>query len=329
MLLLPAAVRVQRANMKMPWFTIVLLLLVLNTSPEARSSAGNSSAQAVPTLYHFSSPDSRTVVPFELHQDLIFFQVQIAGSSDPLWFTLDTGAGSSYLDSGVAKRLGLHTSGSGKVQGAGAGEVPVNFVESVTFELPGLTSSGHRVNTTDLSVLQGRHLDGFLGYDFISRYVITLDYAAGQMTIAEPATFSYSGSGESFPIKFRGPWPYIEATVAVSGVKPETSEFFVDSGSSDAVDDPAILKSTGPVRKVQTGVGLGQPGEGVIGRTLYLQLGSYRLDAPTDACCSSVPDHERMIGTEVLRRFTVILDYAHSRLILQPNTHFKETFPDA
>ena len=113
------------------------------------------------------------------------------------------------------------------------------------------------------------------------------------------------------------------------GVEPQTEEYFVDSESGDAVDDPAIRKTTGPVRKVQTGVGLGQPGEGVIGRTLYLQLGSYRLDAPTDACCSSVPDHKRMIGTEVLKRFTVILDYTHSRMILEPNIHFKETFPDA
>jgi hypothetical protein len=315
--------------MKIQWFTIVLLLPVMNTICRAQSYAGKSPAQAAPALYHFSSSDHRTVMPFELHGNLIFFQLQIEGSSEHLWFTLDTGAGSAYLDSGVAARLGLQTSGSGKVQGAGAGEVPVNFVESVTFELPGLTSSGHRVNTTDLSGLPGHRIDGFLGYDFISRYVIALDYAAGQMTITEPDTFSYSGAGESFPIKFRGPWPYIEGTVAVPGVKPETGEFFVDSGSGDAVDDPAILKTTGPVRKVQTGVGLGQPGEGVIGRTLYLQLGSYRLEAPTDACCSSVPDHKRMIGTEVLRRFTVILDYAHGRMILEPNIHFKDPFPDA
>jgi hypothetical protein len=78
------------------------------------------------------------------------------------------------------------------------------FVESVTFELPGLTSSGHRVNATDLSGLPGDHIEGLLGYDFIRRYVITLDYAAGQMTIAEPATFTCSGAGESFPIRFRG-----------------------------------------------------------------------------------------------------------------------------
>jgi Aspartyl protease len=317
----------REANVKMQFLAIVLVLLATNC--RAQSSAAKSPTPSEPALYHFSASDHRAVIPFEMHNNLIFFPLQIAGSSEHLWFTLDTGAGSTYLDSAVAKRLALQTSGSGEVQGAGAGEVTVKFVESLTFELPGLTSSGHRVNTTDLSGLQGHRIDGILGSDFIGRFVITLDYAAGQMTIAEPAAFSYSGAGQSFPIKFRGPWPYIEGTVAVPGVEPESGEFFVDSGSGDAVDDPAILKTTGAVRKVQTGVGLGAAGEGVIGRALYLQLGSYRLEGPTDACCSSVPDHKRMIGTEVLRRFTLILDYPHARMILEPNIHFKDPFPDA
>jgi hypothetical protein len=54
------------------------------------------------------------------------------------------------------------------------------------------------------------------------------------------------------------------------------------------VDDPTILKTTAHVRKVKTGVGLGQPGEGVLGRASYLQLGSFRLDAPTAACWDSL-----------------------------------------
>jgi Aspartyl protease len=302
-------------------------LMIVHSKPP--SSTATASAQQESALDHFSSPDHRAVIPFELHQNLIFFQLQISGSKEPLWFSLDTGSGSEYLDSGTAQRLGLHTSGSGTVQGAGAGDVPVSFMESVTFELPGLTSGGHHVNTTDLSGLEGHHMDGLLGYDFIRHYVITLDYAAGKMTIAEPSAFSYAGSGAVFPIKFRGGWPYIEGTVAVEGVKPESGEFLVDSGSGDAVDDPAIRNTTAPVRKVTTGVGLGAPGDGIIGRASYLQLGSFRLVGPTAACCSSNPDHIRMIGGEVLRRFTVILDYTRNRIILEPNSHFNEPFPDA
>lgn len=131
------------------------------------------------------------------------------------------------------------------------------------------------------------------------------------MTIVEPTVFSYSGPGGVFPIQFRG------------------KEFLVDSGSGDAVDAPTILKTTGPVRKIKTGVGLGQPGEGVLGRALYFQLGSFRMNGPITSCCSGNPDDLRKIGTEVLRRFTVILAYSHSRMIVEPNSHFKEVFPDA
>src|SRR5258708_10611538 len=300
--------------MKIRRLVVTVLLLLTTSALKAQTSSGEGSKQAAPALYQFSSGDKSIVVPFELNSDGIFFQLQIAGSSERLWFSLDTGSGSSYLDSGVAKRLGLHGSESGAVHGAGTSAVPVKFIESVRFELPGVTSFGHRINTTDLTGLQLHHsIDGLLGYDFISRFVIILDYAAEKMTIAEPSAFSYSGSGGIFPIRFRGKWPYIEGTILVPGTKPETGEFLVDSGSGDAVDDPAILKTTGPVRKVRTGVGLGQPGEGVIGRASYLQLRPFRLNSPLAACCSGNPDDRRKIGTEVLRRFTVILDYTRNR----------------
>ena len=312
--------------MKIRCFPIALLLLVTCVCLKAQALA----AVSAPAPYKFSSARKRIVVPFELSQDGIFFRLQIAGSSEPLWFSLDTGSGSSYLDSKVAKRLGLKTAGSGTVHGAGSGAVAVSFIEGVTFELPGLISSEHRVNTTDLSGLQDHHpMDGFLEHDFISRYVITVDYAGKKMTITEAMGYSYAGRGEIFPIQFKGKWPYIEGTIAVPGVKPSKEQFLVDSGSGDAVDDPAILKTTGPVRKIKTGVGLGQAGEGVLGRALYLQLGPYRLDGPISSCCSGNPDDMHKIGTEVLRRFTLILDYTRDRMILEPNSHFKESFPNA
>ena len=45
------------------------------------------------------------------------------------------------MDVQVAKKLGLKTVRSGTVHGAGAGDVPVEYVDSVTFELTGLQCS--------------------------------------------------------------------------------------------------------------------------------------------------------------------------------------------
>jgi hypothetical protein len=128
------------------------------------------------SAYHFTSGCS-AVVPFEVTKNIIFSQIHVQGSSRALWFNLDSGASSSYMDTEVAKSLGLRTVGSGTVNGAGFGDVPVEYVDSVTFELPGLESGGHRINTTDFKSLNeqfGRAEDGLLGYDFLSRYVVVL-----------------------------------------------------------------------------------------------------------------------------------------------------------
>ena len=291
-------------------------------------SCRHAEKQGSAPAYHFVS-DGRAVVPFELTKNVMFFQIHVKGSSQMLWFNLDSGAGSSYMDAQVAKKLGLQTVGSGTVHGAGAGDVPVEYVDSVTFELPGLESANHRLKVTDFKALNeqfGRAEDGLLGYDFLSRYAVVVDYAQQRMTIYDPANFKYTGSGTAFPVHFRDGWPYVNATIKVKGLDAQSGEFLVDSGSGDAVDHPAILKSTGPLRKTRTGVGFGRPGEGALGKAEYFELGRYRLLTPITACCSDNPDDQQKIGGEVLRRFTVIFDYLNQRIILEPNRNFAEPF---
>ena len=275
---------------------------------------------------------SQVVVPIEVTKNVAFFNIRLKGHGDPLWFSLDSGSGSNYIDAKIAVQFGLQPSGSGMVHGAGSGEVPVRFIDCVTLSFPGLKVKNCKFKSTDLSSVSkqfGRAENGFLGYDFLSRYVVAVDYAAGKMTIYEPAAFQYRGEGETLRLHFRHGWPYVHGVIKVNGFAAQEREFLVDSGSGDAIDDPAIKQSSGPLRKIKTGVGLGTPTEGVLGRAEYLQLGRYLLDAPITSCCSANPDDLSKIGGEVLRRFTVIFDYPHQRIILVPNGHFSEPFPNA
>jgi Aspartyl protease len=288
--------------------------------------------ESAPTPYEFSSSAGAITAPFELTKNCIFLAVHVKGSARLLWFALDSGSGSTYMDAGIARSLELQANGTGTVHGAGAGEVPIQNLQSVTFELSGLEASVHSMKVTDLKGLDqqyGREIDGFFGHDFLDRYVIAVDYNGRQITIYDPSRFRYAGTGQSMTIHFRHNWPYVDGTIKVKGLAPQEAEFLVDSGSGDAVDDPAILKSKARLRKVQTGVGLGTAIEGALGRAEYLALGKYRLSGPITSCCSANPDDQHKIGGEVLRRFTVIFDYPHSRIILEPNRHFHEPFPDA
>ena len=80
---------------------------------------------------------------------------------------------------------------------------------------------------------------------------------------------------------------------------------------------------------MKTGVGLGQPGEGMLGRAFIFTAWILSHGRTNRLLLFGQSRRLRKIGTEVLRRFTVVLDYPHNRIILEPNSHFKENFPDA
>jgi hypothetical protein len=257
------------------------------------------------------------------------FEVSVGDSPRKLRFELDTGAAKTYLDAKVAAELGLEPTGSTVVHGSGREPFRVDQVAHVALHVGALVSPDHTINLTDLSGLAD-HLDGFLGADFIARYVITIDYDRNRLSIAAPDGFAYQGSGAVLPIELRNGQAWVEGSVHVPGGAAETSRFLVDTGSGDAVDAPAIRRSTGAVRHITTGVGLGEgTAEGVIGHADYFQLGPFRLDGALTACCAPNPDLSHMIGGEVLSRFTIVLDYPRGRIILERGARFAEPFPDA
>jgi len=264
-----------------------------------------------------------TSFSFNLHGDGIFFSAHINGSPTPITFKLDTGAGSSYLDTRTAQTLGLTIGGSGTIHGAGAGAVAVQYVDNVQIDLPGVTTWHPQVKTLDFGNSEEK---GLLGFDFIRQFVICIDYDAHSLTLLDPDDFSYTGSGEGLPIRFQNGWPLIPGTIKVAGVPPQNDFFLVDSASGDDVDHPIIQRSKGKLTPINTGNGYGKPVPGVIGRVETFQLGKYTLRNARSACCGGNEDIKGMLGTGILRRFKVTLDYAHSRIILEPGKDYSQPF---
>ena len=255
----------------------------------------------------------------------------IEGTRRPLWFTIDTGSSYTFLDEGVANELGLKPAGTSSVHGAGGGEVSVKLLENVAFRMPGLVASGFGVRLTNLQGLGFSHrIDGFFGYDLLAKLVVTSDVDRRRITFTDPSAFRYEGSGAILPLRFggkRGRWIYIRGTVKVPGNPAEESEFFVDSGSQDAVDTPLLRKSTGPLREITTGQGLGASGPaGVTGQVEWLRLGPFEIRNAPSACCGTLEGTERMIGQAVLGRFRATFDYERKRLILEPGRRLSEPF---
>jgi len=266
---------------------------------------------------------SLTTIPFELYGNLIYLKVNVNGSK-PLWFDLDSGASGCVIDQRLAKQLRIKTEGKAAGTGAGKGTYDIIFAKNVTYDISGIKLKVENSYVIDLSsniTIMGRPLDGIIGYDFFARYVVLIDYDAGVLRLYDPQTFNYSGSGEIVPLTLKKKTPYITGKLKVAGREAADREFLIDTGSADAVDDDLIAESTAPKLEIIAGVGLGQEFRSTLGGIEWLQLGKLSVEK-----AFGVSGGRALLGGEVLRRFTVILDYSRGRMILEPNRYYKNGF---
>jgi len=319
--------------------TVLLLLLGLGVKPQTsagnlqqrseQAAASNEAPRSFVTVRYASGSEIR--LPVLITENGILFQAKVNDSPDPLYFTIDSGAAATYFDTGTAKRLGMIPSGEGNVQGAGEGAVKVQHLKNVRFELPGLTTVHPEINTTDLSGLEkegwGHPIGGFFGYDFIRQFVMTIDYDNALLTLSDPGTFKYHGSGGIIPIQFLTRQPYIPGIIKVPGVPATKAMFLVDSTSSDGANHQLIRKSTGPLRHTRGGIGLGQASETVAGRLDYFKIGKFIIRGAPSLPFRDEGETTGQIGSAILNRFKVTFNYSKGQLILETGKKYGQSFP--
>ena len=287
-----------------------------------------------PKDYRFASGRSALRIPIEEDNGHIFLSGRI-NNSGPLWFALDTAASRSLIDGGFAQSLGLKLLGDQQITGAG-GSVQGSYAREVSLRLLGVELRSQTLSTLPLDFLvqlEGRKIPVILGYDLFSRFVVEIDYAAKYISLFDPQSFRYRGSGEIIPITLHNNQPYLRAKLVLPGRAPIEGEYVVDTGSSNSLmlakafaAEQNVLASVG---KTVQGRARGVGGETplVVGRVAALQLGRFTIGNPV----TFFPDGEIVapgkagnIGGKILRRFRVIFDYSRQRIILERNEHFSE-----
>jgi hypothetical protein len=266
------------------------------------------------------TPATPLSIPFELVSNTILIRVGINGFA-PTWFVLDSGASACVVDSALARKLGLKAEGEKQGTGAGKGTVKFSFLKALTYNLPGMDVPIDESYVIDLSgqpALLGRDIGGILGYSFLARYVVDVNFDARVLTIYRPE--QYQATGQGIPFRLVKHTPYIHVKVAVAGRPPVDLEVLVDSGSQDAIDVDALGESPERI-EIIGGVGLGQEFRTVLARADSVQVGSFVLPHPFGATGGV-----NLIGNEILRRFHLAFDYAHERIFLSPGLHFSDPF---
>lgn len=283
--------------------------------------------------YRFLSGKNSVEIPFVLNSNHIHIPVVI-GEAKPLNFLLDSGAGMPILDTEAAKDLGLETVGKFEARGVGEGTQEANLLSLPSIRFGDLvidSVSAATIGLKPLSKYEGMPLEGILGYDIFSRFVVKIDYENQKLTLYEPSSFEYKGAGEALPITLEIDHPHIKAKVDGQ----YEGNFVIDCGAKSSlslhtpfVQEHDLLAKTGKKIDVFSGIGIGGKVKGKITRVKSIQIGSFKIPAPLTTLASSEKGgfaSEKIdgnIGGGILKRFTVIFDYPNKQMILEPNSNY-------
>jgi PDZ domain/Aspartyl protease len=282
-------------------------------------------------------------VPFEVLGNAIYMSARLNGRG-PFLFAVDTGSCCSLFASELVGELGLTPHGESLGMGAGSSANKMGLVKGkIEFELAGgvklTTEDANTVAMAPLWALPGRKVYGDIGYDTLKDYVVRLDYDRHVATFYAPATYAHVGSGQVLGATLAMNYdPQIAGSFTAPGLAPIATRFTLDTGAGGTIITTPLIAEhkllDHVVRRIASpshGIGDGTSND-LVGRIDAISLGPYTLHQPVVALSQDTTGSLAMpalavnLGGNILRRFTVTIDYPKHTVALEPNAHFADPF---
>ena len=190
-------------------------------------------AQLIELEMSFAEGATSARIPFEMASS----KVHVEGSFDgepPVWLLLDSGANMSILDKTLADRLELELRGEGTAQGAaGGGSFRFAFTRAPALSFPGVRIASRAVAVIERTTqgANGHASEGLLGADFFKAFVVDVDYPNRTMTLHDPESFRYTGTGVELPVTYDSNDKWEVRTTLMLGDRRIEAKVIVDTGS--------------------------------------------------------------------------------------------------
>lgn len=313
--------------MRLPTITILLLLIIACNSLPAQEVFAPAPAKHI-TTFGFRM----------LTGGIITLKAKVSQFPDTLNFILDTGSGGISLDSATAAQIKIQTQPSDRTIRGIAGSMMVRFAYNQALHLPGLTVDSLNFHINDYDILTsayGEKIDGIIGYSFLSRYLVKVDYDSSKIHVFTKGSVKYPRGGYLLKPQLQ----YIPVLSSqVKDARDITARFYFDTGAgmcllmtSDFVNDSNVVSKRRKWYATQA-EGLGGKAPMKQGVVKQLRLGPYKFrNVPTyifddEYNVIQYPSLGGLIGNDLLRRFNLIINYERSEIHMLPNTHFKDIF---
>ena len=247
------------------------------------------------------------------------------------WFILDSGASTNMFDRDALAVFKLEKLGEFPSVGISGFET-AEMVRIDSVAIGGLTLHGQVAGLMQLAQMPfdpGYRIPfgGILGYDFLSRFPLKIDYLLGAMTVYNPDSFVLPESGYHIPFELTLNVPTVSASVF-----GHEGRFLLDLGNAlGFIVHPEFAARTHlPDSLIEfdslgsqfTGVGGVVGGASAIARTVLigpLTLTDQKLLLPesTEGLTGS-QELAGNIGNPVLNLFYLVIDYNSGTIVLDP-----------
>ncbi len=268
----------------------------------------------------------------------MILRARLNNIKDTFNFILDTGSGGISLDSSTAAYYNIESRSSDTtITGMGTAH-KVKFVYNQQLNFPGLSVNNldfHINNYDILTSVYGEKIDGIIGFSFLRRYIVKIDFDSTEIEVYTPGEFKYPRGGTilrpaftTLPIQ----------NLLVKDRRKLNFNFYFDTGAglcflmseAFAKDSAVLMNRREPV--ITQAEGMGGRLQMKLTVVKMLQVGNYKFrNVPTyiyndEYNVTSYPFVGGLLGNDLLRRFDMVLNYPQREIHLHPNGHFNESF---
>ena len=249
---------------------------------------------------------------------------------EPGWFIFDTGAGICVVSTTHQDELELEAAGEIDATGTG-GSASKGLYRAKVVDLGPITLSDHPIMTTDLSFLTpflGKEIAGVIGYGVLSRCVVEIRVGdaehAPRLALHDPASYALA-NGEWGKLVLHERIPAVQARF-----EDREGLFHLDTGANGWVtfNQPAVVEwkllEGRELQNAQLG-GVGGFVAAKKGKVAWFELAGLRQENVAVTFATEPKGNYAdaglagSIGGEMLRPFTLVLDYGKERIAFVRN----------
>lgn len=280
-----------------------------------------------------------TRIPFkEYSGGVVMLKAKFGNLSDSLNFILDSGSGGASLDSTTCDEFNLPIRATDSSIAGIGGAKKVKFLFNQKLSFPNLELENINFHINDYSVLSsvyGQKIDGLLGYHFLNRYILHVNYDSSFIDVFTKGKYNYHKGGFLLkPVFTSIPMQY----AYLKDARSQTQHFYFDSGAGLCLLlSKKYVSDSGLMEKKR--IPIPTQAEGMTGKVSMhitiikkMKLGPYSFHRVPVYIYDDVdnvlnyPLVSGLIGSELLRRFNIVYNYQMREIHLTPNKNFKAIF---